>query len=257
MKRASRLPQWPPQLPAMPGWFRWRMIPKLALALITTGVLVTLVLFHLDYFQVGANLEQFRTGLPAPRDVKATDTIKWIDLRETARLRDEAAERVPVAESLDQKAEVVSLQDLDHLFAAFSTTIPTPSDKEKSGRLALPPEITAAAHQLTPDAANRLHTSAQSILRSVMSTRIGEGRVEARALAHMDTLAKARVHDPGELRILITVLHTVVRPNWVTDPLLTERRREEARNAVSPVTHQKSGGEFILQKGEIVAVKGI
>ncbi len=94
MKRASRLPQWPPQLPGMPAWFRWRMIPKLALALLTTGVLdACWCFFHLDYFQVGTSLEQFRPGLPAPRDVLATDTILWTDLRETERLRDEAAQQ--------------------------------------------------------------------------------------------------------------------------------------------------------------------
>ncbi len=62
MKRASRLPQWPPPLPALPVWFRWRFMVNLALALVTAGVLVTLVFFHLNYFQIGPSLEQFRAG---------------------------------------------------------------------------------------------------------------------------------------------------------------------------------------------------
>lgn len=248
MKRASRLPHWPAQLPAMPAWFRWQLIPKLALALATAGVLAMLVLFHLDYFQVGPNLEQFRAGVPAPREVLATETIQWADPRETARLREEAAQRVPEAASINLKAEVSALEDLDHFFAALST--PTPSSGSQQLPEKLSPEIAASARQLTPEAANRLHASAQSLLRSVMRTRIGEGREETLALLHLDTLARARVHDPGELHILTAILHAVVRPNLVMDPLLTERRRDEARNAVPRVVRVVHAGELILHKGD-------
>jgi len=236
----------------MPVWFRWQLIPKLILVLITTGVLASLVLFHLDYFQVGTSLEQFRVGQPAPRDVLATDAILWTDLRETLRLREEAANRVPIAKSVDQKAEVASLEALDRFFAALDTTAPDSTSKKKSGKLQLPPDIITLAHKLTPAATNRLHASAQSILRSIMNLRIEDGPAELPALAQMDVLAQAQVRDPGEYRILTTILHAVIRPNWITDPLLTERRKEEARNAIPSVSHLINVGEVILHKGEMV-----
>ncbi len=127
--------------------------------------------------------------MPAPCDVLATDTILWTDQRETARLREEAP-RMPARNPIDQKAAVASLEDLDHLFETVTPSTQTVNGKEPASKLLLP----RGDHDRgapSPSADHPpLHTSAQSILRSVMmSTRIEEGRGELPALTRMDTLA--------------------------------------------------------------------
>jgi len=252
MKRASRLPQWSPHLPGMLAWFRWQMIPRLLLVIITTGVLTTLVFLHLDYYQVGSSLEQFRAGAPAPRDVLATDTIVWQDVRETDRQRQDAVKRVPTSYKYDQTALVKSLENLDRVFTLFRMKNLGTAEWEELRQFKVTDEITSVALKLPAEQLTSLHATAQGILRSNMSARIEEGN-EEQALLVMDSQARSLVRNPEQAHVLGAVIRAVLRPNWVVDTLLMERRQEDARNAIQTVKRFLRRGDVIIPKGEIVS----
>lgn len=252
MKRASRLPQWPPRLPGMLAWLRWRMISKLLLAVLTASILTALIFLHLDYYQVGSVLEQLRPEQPAPREIIATDTVTWDDIKETERLKENAASQVSTVFTPARQPLVTALDNLDRVFQLFDATTLTAANLDELRQIKVPHDITEAVHQLSPEQRKLLHATAQGILNATMGSRIEEGRDESQALAHADALARVRVPDPAQAQIVSTLIRVVFRPTWIEDTTLTARRKDEARHAVPMQTRLLRRGEVLFQKGEII-----
>ena len=91
MKRASRLPQWPPYLPLVNRWLRWHIIAKVLIGLATTAILTLILSLNLDYYRQGMHEEPIRVGMPAPYDITAPSLI--IDWDDNADPRDAAPAR--------------------------------------------------------------------------------------------------------------------------------------------------------------------
>ncbi|HEY3380014.1 MAG TPA: HDIG domain-containing protein, partial [Armatimonadota bacterium] len=251
MMKRSKLPHWPPRFPVKIGWLRWRTLSKALLALLTTALLTTIISMHLDYYQIGSRLEQFRVGQPAPRDVVARSLVNWDDAADTQRKRDEAAGRVPTYFIEDTQAVVKSRRTLDALFASMTKTPATSSTPTASTESSLPREVLADAHALDAATRERVYQTAQTILAAVMQARIEEGQ-ESEAAQRIITMTKSLVNDAPQQRVIITLAQMSVRPTWVKDALTTRVRQDAAREQIRPVVRQVRTGEVVIPKGSLL-----
>lgn len=249
-RKQGRLPQWPPRLPGVTQWFRWSAMARLVLALLTTTALTALVFLHLDYYQIGSRLEQFRSGQPAPRDIIAPRPLSWTDQLATERARDESARQVPIQYVEDAKANFSAEEDVRQIFDILTAPELSAADQAVLNDLKLPQAIQQSARSLDRATLSRLQTSTEKILAEVMSGRIEEDHTEQQAYHLVEVKAGIRETDPAHARVVSSVTRLVLRPNWVIDEVRTEKLRQQARIDVKPITVSYKRGEVVLRKGE-------
>jgi len=255
MKHATRLPQWPHPFRGLPHWFRWRLLAKPALLLLTAGVLTALVFFNLDYTRIGSIDERFLAGLPAPRDVIAPHKLEWTDWDETERLQEEAASKVQTKYMLDSTARSVALTELDNIFELIGRSTLTSADMDRLSTLHIPQELVDATRNYPSGAWDRLRNIAHDILGDVMANPIHEGKDEQNAYQQIDSLAAMSETEPIRIRMVSIAARTALRPVYRMDKDATKRLREEERDKVSPITMTLEQGDIILHQGKIVSKK--
>ncbi|HEX2949263.1 MAG TPA: HDIG domain-containing protein [Armatimonadota bacterium] len=256
MRRASKLPHWPPHLPGVHGWFHWRIVPKLALALCTIVMLTALVFMHLDYYQVGSRLEQFRAGQPAPQDIIAPSTVRWEDIDETSQKRDEAAKLVPSQYAFDPKALVNAHAELDRLFSQLHANSVS-SESQDNQETTDFSDIRDSAKQIDDVTWNRLHNESWHILNSVMQSRIEEGSGRTDAETRIADLAQRREHNTDYQRILTVVTKNALQPTWIIDETKTKTQQQHAREQIAPVIRTFRRGEVILRRGDLITTNDL
>ena len=254
MKRASKLPHWPPRLPGLTGWFHWKVVPKVLLAIGMTVVLTALVFFYLDYYQIGSRLEQFRADQAAPQDVIAPGAVTWTDTKATDLKRDEAAKLVQTAYYFNAKAAPTAHAQLDALFQqirlALSERASSESPALSSGTI--PPLVIDAASQLDAASFTRLRAVTHDMLNQMV--RDQESYTEDDAAQRLETLAKSRAIASNQQLILTTLSKAALHAAWSPEPqAFTAERQQKAREAVPVVTHAFQRSEIIIHKGDIVS----
>jgi cyclic-di-AMP phosphodiesterase PgpH len=254
VKPASRLPQWPPPRWTLARWFTLRRITRTALTLVTAGVLTALIFIHLDFYQVGSSLEQFRAGQPVPVDVIAPRSLHWTQHDETELRRDEAERAVATVYAPNPSALFDARADLETIFARLSLPTLTGSAQADLSRLRVTEETIKAARALDPATREALRAVTLAITERVMAKSIHPGTEEADAATRLARLAAAQVSDATHARIARELARAVLRPTLVEDVKKTAALRLAARTGISPVVRDLQRGDPVLRRGEIVTV---
>lgn len=256
MKKASKLPHWPPRLPGLQRWRRWRIVPKLLFLLMTSAICTAVLFFHLDYYQFDSRLEQFRVGQPAPRDVTANRTLQWEDTEKTQRKREEAASQVPSVFIDNPQALANARATVDELFLMLRSDTPprTTQDAHAGGTIRpLPADIATIAHEVDDATWERLHASARQNIEIVMQAHIEEGKGEEVARQRLEDLANTAVADPQSRHLLTVVTSAALQPTAIIDVELTAQRRREARETVQAESHTALSGDILIAKGQLLS----
>ncbi|HOF88860.1 MAG TPA: HDIG domain-containing protein, partial [Armatimonadota bacterium] len=201
-----------------------------------------------NYYQVGAVLEQFRPGLPAPHEIRAHRDVTIVDLDETARLKAKRAGEVPPVYEYDRTALEEAKSDLtllyDALFIATEEHDALLRDKHFSAA------TIARARHLPPRAQAGLRAVTHHVLEAVMAA---ESRLEYEAMEQRAVnLLRARLPEPDVVTLAVQVVRGVLRPTWMVNETLTEKAREAARATVEPVTQSYRRGQVVVRKDAIL-----
>jgi putative nucleotidyltransferase with HDIG domain len=258
MKSALRALRWSPPWHRLVARLQWSSIYNLLLLFGTSAALIVLIAVHLDYYQVGSSLAQFRAGRPAPRDIIARQAIQWEEPEATARRRAEAAKQVEPVYSFDPQAKTSALATLDDLFVLLQAPTIVEADREMLERVNLPREAFDAARKLDQDTQTALHARAQEIIGNIMNRRIEQERSEGQAALWIDdALAAMRVDTPEHARVLAPFLRAALKPNWVIDQAKTAALRAKARESVPPSMRLVQPGEVVVRKGDPVTAAAL
>ncbi len=246
MKRVTRLPQWPPRLPGLAGWLRWYVLARLLLALVTVGVLTTLVYYHFDSLQIGQR---------APRDIQAPANTTWEDVTETRRRQDEAASQIQTIYQFDPLAKRLADADLTRACGLLRAPQLTDADRAVLDQMKIPDSLVEETRSWDARTWTSVQRTAGELLAEVMSTRIEQGNTEQQAQQQINVLAQARVTDAQRSRAVATLVRAVLRPTWLKDEIRTEDRRQEARRQVKPAIRNLRLHDIIVHKGEIISAE--
>ncbi len=259
MKRtASKLPHWPPRLPGSLAWFRWWMLPKVLLLLLTAGILSLLIFTHLDIYQVGSVLEQFRVGQPVPRDIVAPRDIRWDDSDKRRQLQDDAANRVPPVYVTDAGAAAAATEQLDSIFTILrAPAAPDATDQKYLANFHIDAELVNSARAMNPATLAQLQVNGASVLKQIMTDPIKQDVDEASALHHADQLVLEHDPAPEHVTVMHAVIAAVMRPTLRKDEKATEANKEQARASVEPVSRLFHKDEIILRKGDLISASDL
>ncbi|OPZ83934.1 MAG: hypothetical protein BWY76_02060 [bacterium ADurb.Bin429] len=226
----------------------WRAALKPLLGLAMIAALTTLIYVHLDYYQVGAVMEQFRPGLPAPHEIRANGDVTIVDLDETSRLKEKLASEVPPVYEYDRTALEEARSDLKILFDALFIFSDEHDALLREKHFAT--ATVAYARQTPPRAQASLRSLARGVLETVMAAdaRVEYEAMEQRAL----NLLRARLPEPDSVNLATQVVRGVLRPTWIVNETLTEKAREAARATVEPVTQTFRRGQVVVRKDAII-----
>jgi putative nucleotidyltransferase with HDIG domain len=236
---------------AMLRRFGWRHAVKPLLGLMTVIILTALIYAHMDYYQVGAVMGQFRAGVPAPHEIRASRPMTLVDLDETARLKEKLASEVAPVTEYDSAALINARADLDSLLTALYSTAAEHENVLRDKHFTR--EMVKDARRLPPQAQAALRAITQEVLGKVMTADADvEERLEARMQAHASSLLRARLPDSGHFTLAAQAIRAVLRPAWVVNETLTEKGREAVRATVKPVIHQYERGQVVVQIDSLI-----
>jgi putative nucleotidyltransferase with HDIG domain len=251
MKHVSKLPHWPPRLPNLFRWFRWQTLTRILLALATTALLTLLVSLHLDYYQNGTILEQFRAGQPAPRDIVAHATINWLDAEATARNQELAARQAPDIFSLDGQAAVATPKALDLLLKRLHTGAGQDTDLPATYQT-ISPEIIRTAPGIADSDWDHLRQQAHVLLNSTLQALNTKGFTEGELKATLTDSADNQVSNPSYQQLIVAAVRAALLPDVAKDTELTKARVKEDVKAVPPVIRAFHPNEIVIRKGDVL-----
>jgi len=254
MKHATRLPHWPHAFRGFPSWFRWPMLWKPALLLLTAGVLTMLVYLNMDFTRIGFATERFLPGLPAPRNVYAPHQLVWLDWNETEQQGEAAAGKVQMQYVKDPTARSAALAEIDTLFDILSRPTVSRADLQRLYDLHIPQDLIDATRSFSAETWDELRNTAREILSDVMANPISEGKNEQEAYNSIDSLAM-RETEPLRARVVSVTARAALRPTNRMDKEATQRLRDEEQAKVPQVTVALKQGDIVLHQGDIVSQK--
>jgi len=255
MKQATRLPQWPRPWRGLPQWFRWCMLAKPALLLLTAGLLTLLVFFNLDYTRIGASTERFQPNQPAPRDIYAPHRIEWTDWNETERRMEEAANRVNIQYTKDPTTRSNALKDLGVIFNLLERPTLSSVDLQRLDAMHVPLDLIKETRSFDTATWNQLSYVASDILPEMIDMPLKEGVDEQKAYDQIDALAAMRETEPLRIRVVSTVTRAAFHPVYRKDVEKTQQLRKEEEAKVQPIVTILKRGEIVLRRGNIVSPK--
>ena len=236
----------------MSRWFRWQILVKILIALCTTVALTLLVSLHLDYYQNGTILAQFRAGQPAPRNIVAHSAITWLDADATARNRDRATQMAPDIFTLDTKAAGDAPATLELLLLRLRDGKGQGLELLTSARN-LSPEVINAAPNIAAPAWARLSQEAHALLTSTVQTLTGAAFTDADFGASLAGQAAGREHDPLHQQLLRETVHAALLPAVGKDAALTKAREKADVKAVAPVMRPVRQNDIVIHQGDVLS----
>lgn len=198
-----------------------------------------------------------RLGQVAPDDIIAHRTVRYLDERETERLRAEAAAAVPKRYAVDPNAPEEAERDVVRFFEV--------ARQMRAGKGRGLPEAAAevpaslregplrAAVALEESAAARLEKVAVGVVRQLMAEPIHSDTDDLirRRRRVPDAVAAASL-PPREHALVGSVVSAALRPNLRFELQATLEERRRARDAVEPLYRKINRGEVIIPQGEQV-----
>lgn len=255
MRRRPKLPQWPPRLPGLLSWLRWRHIVRMVLVLVTVTVLTVLVFTHLDLYQFSMGTTQIRAGQPAPHDIIAPESLIWeeqeIPVEKPSVISDTA--QSPVWH-YDADALPQARQDLDRIMARLRmATVGT----DAMHAYGMTEEMAADIRAMEPGEVAKTQLQVAQLLDEVMTAHIEPGVSEMRVRRQLETVARQRLPDEKRAALVAALAGAVLRPTWVPVTPLNTRETAQSALRIAPRQKQYHRGEVIIAKGDIVTRNAI
>lgn len=252
MTERSTLRSWVTRQIARLRRANWRGVARPVLGLLTAAILTALIYAHMDYYQVGGVLEQFRAGMPAPRDIRAARQVSLEDIDETTRLREKAASEVEPVYEPNPAAQTDAARELDALYAALTTPDPTTEQQALLTTKTIPAALAGAAQALPADARADVQHLARAALDAQMLEPIKAGAEERVALERARAWLRERL-DAAQAEIAVTLVRAVLRPTQVVNEVKTAAKRQNARAGVTPVMRLFQPSQTVASKGTLLS----
>ncbi|MGO8671152.1 MAG: HD family phosphohydrolase [Capsulimonadaceae bacterium] len=239
---------------ARPNWSR------IALALITILTISALLSFHLIPDRVA-----LRAGQVSPIEVRAHNTVRYIDQEETSALQDAAAARVdrvydvlPHA-TTDADETVAAVMD----YARRELKSPSPSAAHLDGQLrqhvgvfvqspsVLLPLLQGARSGYRLD---QLESALQGAVHDAVQEEIRDDHPSdmQRAVETGTTRLQNASLAQDYIPVAASLLRAILRPNRHYNSESTHDARDNARRMVAPITNQIFAGDIVVRRGETV-----
>lgn len=225
---------------------------------ITIAVTYFVVLLVLIAIEISPFGYRVTAGQPSPREIVAPRTVQYIDETKTEEQKEAAAAGVQDVYDYDKNVSKETTDEIKYFFQKINEVYPLDMDlaekvaqvEEKVGD-SVDPAIIQAILQLPAETVQNLYTPSVEVARSVMGEQIkNEELDQARELARVEALEFSE--DPNVQNVSGEVAASFIEPNSIFNAEETEKRKEAAREAVSPVITTVLEGEVIVGKGEIV-----
>lgn len=205
-------------------------------ALGTGGILATLLTIQLLPDRVSLQLGQIAT-----EDIIAHRTVRYLDERETERLRNEEAASVPKKYATDPNAGAEAEREARRFFEVARR-----SPEKLSTAPAKPPALDDASTQ-------RLVKAAVSVVRQAMAQPIHNDTDElSRLRSRIPGWVAAFSLSPAEATRVTAAASGAVRPNLLYEHQATMEERRHAMQAVEPYYRKINRGEVIIARGQRV-----
>lgn len=258
--------------------FFWR---RVALLLIVVGALFLVLWSRLLPEKVNVRL-----GQPAPKQILAPWTARYIDSEATEKMREEARRRVPPVFRRDDQAAAIAEHTVADVFAAIREARRDPNLRTLADKLVwlhdqldvrVSDDTYMLGLQASEGALERMEEAAAEIVRKLM--RVGvlqpsgavptaaggpktSGRAGSKSPGVYPDLAQARKRaremaselpfEPAYCRAIADVAAAALRPNVFVDEQATQKAIEKALAQVKRVRRTVAAGTLILDKGDIV-----
>ncbi|HEY8477018.1 MAG TPA: HDIG domain-containing metalloprotein [Chloroflexota bacterium] len=226
-------------------------------ALIGLGVALSLTLV-LTFHLLPGRFE-FRVGDVSTQDVRAPAKITYVSAIQTQAERERAAMAVPEQLEHDPTAAMQQHARLSRAVQAISAlraATATPLDQrvaqvQQAVEPPLPPHLARAALDLSDDRWRAVSVEALRQLDEAMRERVSSQRL-TELQRELPLRLALTLPDPEEREIAVALVQRYLTANYVPNPTATERLRQQAMEAVSPVEVTVEQGEVILREGDVI-----
>jgi putative nucleotidyltransferase with HDIG domain len=204
-------------------------------------------------------------GSPSPRDIRANRTLPFVSevLTDEKRFRaGNAAETIAYTRDpnipIEQRAQLVDLlQTIDQIRRDPQLDLAGASSKLASlpnSTLVISPELASAIAHLDSDQWELVRQQSLNLYDLALSRYDYALNAEAVAELRQRSLPywNTRVAGADAQQVVLLFTSSFLKPNSVLDEERTNRNKQEASDAVQPVTVQIQEGESIVRQGEIV-----
>lgn len=217
--------------------------------------LLTLVLFFL---LVGSALPQrYNLGVGQVSPVTVTATVDAIDTQATQAARSAAAALVPARYDIDPTVLQRALARLDQLFAAAQALR---GESAQSARLSLGKRrfvepvgfpVSVVQSLIALPAAEFTIVSSDSIrlTQTILQSQFSSADLARASMMVDEQLVNLDVDKPTRL-IIGQIVQSVLRPNLIYDPVLTEQARMQAERAVPDIWINR--GDIVVRRGQLI-----
>lgn len=215
---------------------------------------ILMVLLSLEISPFGYRVQ---TGEPSPREITAPRTIQYIDTVRTEDQREAAAEAVQDVHVRDPEVAGQVAGELEDFFRTVSEVAALPlSDEEKVGRIHdvyKGVDSGDARALLSMPVENRIEVrdTSMKVIKNIMEEDITTENLKE-IIERAESVADELDRDPAVNELSADIAAAFITPNSVVDENETERRKEAARESVTPVVTTKLEGDVIVEKGELV-----
>ncbi len=243
----------------IPKWFLlsapWRT--RIGVCLLT--LLLTVSVSAVLLVRLVPDSVDLRVGEPAPRAVLAPQSISYVSDYLTTQQRNQAAAQVaPVYAPLDGEAvgrQLTLARDItDYLDAVRSDAYATPEGRrqaiESVGQLKLSPSAVNAILSLDNASWNAVRADVITVLEQALRSEIREVELED-ARRRVPALISHSLSATGR-EAVEALVQALLIPNSLYDAATTDARRQQAMDAVLPVSHSIKQGEAVVREGDLV-----
>lgn len=229
----------------------------LALLIVLATLLALASIVAPTYFRLSST--ELNIGEVASQDILAPHSITYISEIRTEQQREVAARSIlPIYTQADTSIARRQLERLRDALA-FITSVRSDEFATQEQRIA---DLTAlefihlnqeTAHNILALSDSRWQTVQQeaiTVLETVMRKTIREDRLEEE---RRNVPASISLALPEELVIIVSELVSgFIAPNSFYSENLTEAARQQARDAVNPISHSFISGETVVQRGQVI-----
>ncbi len=228
-----------------------------------TTVLTTLMVFLLLLWRLQPERVSLSPGDEATQTITANRAAVYVDVEETARLRQEAANSVSPVYNRDTNALAVAERTVSDIFAAAKTvrndeSLTTALDKVDRLReqldVSLSPETLRLLIEMQEGAFERRKASIIEIVREQMAGEIRSNTDDLTNVQQKAAAAAEKLHIASQFkRMEAELAKLALRNNLIYDPLATEEKREQAARQVEEQRRQLQPGDILISPGETVS----
>ena len=198
-------------------------------------------------------------GDVAPRDLQAPEAVEYVSEVRTEEARAAAARAIPQTYSLPDPS--IARGQIERLRAAldyislvradeYATLEQKLADIQSLSDLTLEKETVLQLLDLSETRWETIRQEALSVLEQVMRNTIRESDLQSIRRTVPSLVSLALTEDQAEL--VVELVSAYITPNSFSSPELTESARQEARDAVQPVTQSYKPGEMVVAEGQVI-----